>query len=181
MLLRRHRMAALLNRDNFTEMTRPHWARMHRFATRLCGDPDRGADLVQEALVKAIASCARYDGRLPLAPWLMEIVRNAFRDQLRRAERRPEAPVADANDLVGDVGPDALARALIVERADQLEGHLAAIPDDFREVLILVDVEDLSYEEAAQVCGVPVGTVRSRLYRGRAVLRKLLLENRELF
>lgn len=173
-------MNAALTQDNFAEHTRPHWVRMHRFAVRLCRDRDRAADLVQESLVRAFRARDRYDGRQPLAPWLLAIVRNVCWDQLRAAGRRPETPLDD-DDLVGDADPDALARALATERTDRLEVHLASIPEEFREMLILIAMEGLSYEEAAFVVGAPIGTVRSRLFRARAALRKILLDDRELF
>lgn len=172
-------MDAGLTADNFTERTRPHWARMHRFAARLCRDRDRAADLVQEALVRAFKARDRYDGRQPLAPWLLAIVRNACWDQIRAAGRRPETPLDD--DLIMDAAPDALSRALATERTDRLEAHLASIPEEFREVLVLIAMEGMSYEEAAFVVDAPVGTVRSRLFRARAALRKKILDDRELF
>lgn len=173
-------MSFALTADNFTGHTRPHWARMHRFAVRLCRDRDRAADIVQESLVRAFKARDRYDGRQPLAPWLLAIVRNACWDQLRAAGRRPETPLDD-EDLITDAAPDALSRALATERTDRLEAHLATIPEEFREVLVLVVMEGLSYEEAAFVVGAPVGTVRSRLFRARAALRKKILDDRELF
>lgn len=173
-------MNAALTADNFTELTRPHWVRMHRFAVRLCRDRDRAEDLVQESLVRAFRARDRYDGRQPLAPWLLAIVRNACWDQIRAAGRRPETPL-DNDDLTADAAPDALTRALATERTDRLELHLSSIPEEFREVLVLVAMEGLSYEEAAFVTSAPVGTVRSRLFRARAALRKKLLDDRELF
>lgn len=173
-------MRSALNRDNFVERTRPHWARLHRFAARLCGNADRAADLVQEALLRAFRARERYDGRQPIAPWLLTIVRNACWDELRAAGRRPESPLQD-DDLTADADPDALSRVLVTEKVLRLEEHLAALPAEFREVLLLVVLEGLTYDEAAVVIGAPVGTVRSRLFRGRAQLAARLAGDRELF
>ncbi|MBI5527605.1 MAG: sigma-70 family RNA polymerase sigma factor [Deltaproteobacteria bacterium] len=173
-------MAPELTARNFAELTRPHWARMHRFAARLCRDPECAADLVQEALLRALKNCRQYDGKKSIAPWLLAIVRNVNFDQVRAGGRKREDPIVD-EDLISDAQPDSLAKALTTERTGRLEEHLMSIPDEFREVLLLIAVEELTYEEAAYVTGAPVGTVRSRLFRARAMLRKRLADDRELF
>jgi RNA polymerase sigma factor (sigma-70 family) len=151
----------------------PHLDAAYNLARWLARDPHDAEDVVQDACVRAL----RYVDSLRTGngkAWFLTIVRNAFYDWVGR--NRPMEIVRDATDLLdAAVDPDAidpLAGAMRKADAHALADALAALPLQFREVLILRELEDLSYREIASVVGVPVGTVMSRLARGRAMLRR---------
>ncbi|HET6980569.1 MAG TPA: RNA polymerase sigma factor [Myxococcaceae bacterium] len=143
--------------------------RLRRFAFHLSGDPDTAEDLVQDGLIRALAS--RKDLRDPglVLPWLFSIVRRAFLDDRRRAEHRTRL-VEGNPDLSGP--PTGNLEAEIVARgfSDEVTRALSALPEEWRTSILLCDVEDFSYQEIAEAMSCPVGTVRSRIARGRAQL-----------
>jgi RNA polymerase sigma-70 factor (ECF subfamily) len=104
-------------------------------------------------------------------------VTNVFLDEVRRKRRRPTQALPDNPDLVvpPSAGADEVARASGL--SDEIQAALATLPDEFRVPVVMCDVADRSYEDIASTLGVPVGTVRSRLHRGRRMLRKVLVES----
>lgn len=145
---------------------------LRRFALSLCRNPDIADDLVQITVEKAILGRAGFDPATRLDAWLFRILRNAWIDMTRRHRTRgteidvddiPEAATVDGRRLTE-------ARLMLDAAARALE----SLPVEQREVLILVCYEELSYAEAAQVLGIPVGTVMSRLSRGRIALAEKL-------
>ncbi len=156
-----------MNRQAITE----HIPGLRRYARVLVGDAWAADDLVQDTLERA---CAKWRLWLPgsdLRAWLFTLMHNLFVNQLRDAARRPPpahlVDVAELADQLAAPGSDA-ATGLDLQRC------LLLLPPDQREVLLLVGMEDLSYQEVARVTGVPVGTVMSRLSRARARLRELM-------
>lgn len=147
--------------------------RLRRYAHALARHPVRPDDLVQDALERAWARREQWQRGTDLRAWLFTILHNAFVSELRRHEVRgdPQAFDDDAGDGGRPVLPGSPAGPglmLDIERA------LTALPTDQRAVVLLVGLEELSYREAADVLGIPVGTVMSRLARGRARLRDLM-------
>ena len=145
--------------------------RLRRYARSLQPEPGAADDLVQGTLERALLHWRQFDPRRDLLVWLLSIAHNAHLDQLRREQRytamAPE-PLQSARDALGpDPGVD------IGLRLD-LAAALARLQADHREVLLLVGVEQLSYSESAEVLGVPIGTVMSRLSRARQALRASL-------
>jgi RNA polymerase sigma-70 factor (ECF subfamily) len=136
-----------------------------RLAFRLLGDRQRMDDALQEAYVRAFRALPGFGGRAAFATWLYRIVYNACLDELRCGRARREVPLEKWRGGVAADGVD--------ERLD-LEAALAALPLDLRAVVLLVDAEGLSYDEAAEVIGVPAGTIGSRLNRARDALRAAL-------
>lgn len=139
--------------------------RLRRFATALCRSRDVADDLVQTACEKALAASASWTPGTRFDAWLFRILRNAWIDALRR--RRSEGPAAGPEDLSGLIGArgDVEVEArLMLQSAWEAIGRL---PDDQREVLLLVCVEEFSYGETAGLLGIPMGTVMSRLARAR--------------
>lgn len=154
----------------------PEMQLLYRVALRLTGQPADAEDLVQDTLVRAYRALDRFDGAYPRA-WLLTILRNTHINRGRR--QRPLLLRTD--DLaVTDVGPvrDSVPSSEDVVLSEQFEGvvveALAALSDQHRLVIELVDIEGLSYQEAAERLGVPRGTVMSRLHRGRARIRSRL-------
>ena len=145
---------------------------LRRYARGLTGDRERADDLVQDTLERAWASLSIWQRRGELRAWMFGIMHNQFVDRLRAAASRPEVGT-------GDAPPEAAQRPMQTDRLEvrDLERALQRLPAEQREVLLLVGVEALSYQEVAQACGVPLGTVMSRLSRARARLRTELRAN----
>jgi len=164
----------MTDRRRFEAEALAHLDAAYNLARWLARAPGEADDIVQEAMLRAFRA---YDGRRggDVKPWLLAIVRNCFYDaagyRAREAARR--AP-GDPDDWTGTIaapeGEEPLAAVLREERAGALDAALAALAPDFREVLVLREIEDLSYREIAAVIGAPVGTVMSRLARARAAL-----------
>jgi RNA polymerase sigma-70 factor, ECF subfamily len=139
--------------------------RLRRYAMMLCRSSVMADDLVQGACLRALAHADSWTPGTRFDAWTFRILRNHWIDGLRQAEQRGEmAQLPEEDDIVGDVGePSAMARLQLrdVQRA------IDALPDEQREALLLVCVEDLSYREAADILAVPIGTIMSRLARAR--------------
>lgn len=150
-----------------------HVDRVHAVCRRICG-PDDALDATQDALIAITRSIAYFDGRSAFTTWMHRVATNAALDELRRRKRRPDPVAPDANSRV------AVARSSrsgdperAVDRID-LDAALAKIPEEFRIAVVLRDVADLDYAEIAESLGIPIGTVRSRIARGRAALAREL-------
>ena len=144
----------------------PH---LRAFARGLCGRPDLADDLVQEAFLRAWAARDSFRPGTSLKAWTFTILRNHYLNTLRRSGRQTELDDATADRLLVD-----RPRQEDGLHVDDLQRALERLSDERREALLLVGASGFSYEEAAHVCGVPVGTMKSRVARGRAQLRILL-------
>jgi RNA polymerase sigma-70 factor (ECF subfamily) len=147
--------------------------RMAAVARRMLRDPGDAADCTQEALIRVVRGLAGFDGRSSFSTWCHRIVATTALDELRRRGRRPvTVPETDREPLSTESTPeqaslDALALA-------DIDSALARLPEEFRQAVVLSDVADLDYPTIAEMLEVPVGTVKSRVARGRAQLRNLL-------
>lgn len=150
-------------------------------ALQLLGDPEEARDLAQDCLLRFFLKLDRFDADRPVLPWLRRIVRNGAIDLIRRRKVRradsldssgPEGEAVEVLDLRADTEGDALDR----ERQRCVWACLQQLSPAHREIVVLRDYQDLSYEQIADVLGVPVGTVMSRLHRARNALRTLVLE-----
>lgn len=162
----------------FNQYVMPEVDVMYRVALSLTRKPADAEDLVQDSLVRAYKAIDRFDGRYPRA-WLLTIVRNTHINRNRR--RRPE--LLRDPDLTMEREADTstsgrTAEEIIVDQGfdAEVEKAFGDLPDDFRNVVQLVDIDGLSYQEAADRVGVPVGTVMSRLHRARKRIRTQLEE-----
>ena len=150
-----------------------HVDRIHAVCRRICG-PDDAFDATQDALISITRSIDRFDGGCAFTTWIHRVATNAALDELRRRKRRP-APVAPDPDSV--IAIISSSRAGDPERAVDrldLDAAMAKLPDEFRVAVVLRDVSDLDYAEIAAALEVPIGTVRSRISRGRAALAREL-------
>ena len=141
---------------------------LRRFARYLARDADHADDLVQETLIRALGALPQLDPGGNLRAWLFTILQNVLRGEWRRRRRSPvrhEVPLENAPEPVRSGGQ------LEVASLNELTAAIRKLPPRFREVLMLCGVEGFDYEEAATILGVPVGTIRSRLSRARALLK----------
>ncbi|MGH8959085.1 MAG: sigma-70 family RNA polymerase sigma factor [Acidimicrobiia bacterium] len=156
------------------EVARSHGRKIYNYAYRLCGNPHDANDLVQEVLLRVRTGLADYQPG-SFEGWLWRITRNAFLDDVRRQRRRPTVSLPDEGDLGGRYAaqsPDEVLASVSFD--DDIQKALLDLPFDFREAVVMCDVVGLSYDEIALAVGVPVGTVRSRIHRGRRLLRERL-------
>ena len=159
-------------RRQFEALALPHLDAAYNLARWLSRSPTDAEDIVQEAMLRAFDAFDQLRGD-NIRPWLMRIVRNCCHAHFGHRYRRRHVPLpvgAATPELVYD-GPDAEALAVRASDGRRLRATMATLPDEFREVLILREMEDFSYREIAEVIGAPIGTVMSRLSRARALLR----------
>ena len=154
-------------------MARSHGRFLYTVAYRLTGNDADAQDLVQEVLLRVRRGLATYRPG-SLEAWLSRITTNAFLDETRRRKRRPSEPLPEDPDRVLAGGEDAATALAAATLSDDVQGALRALPDEYRAAVVLCDVVGLPYSEIADQLGVPVGTVRSRIHRGRALLRSAL-------
>ncbi len=147
--------------------------KIYNFAYRLTGNPDDSADLVQEVLIRVRKGL---DGYQPgsFEGWLWRITRNAFLDGVRSKQRRPTSPLPEGDHFVLGSSPSPDEVLASVRLSDDVQAALLKLPYEFREAVVLCDVVGLTYDEIADATDVPVGTVRSRIHRGRKLLREIL-------
>lgn len=165
----------MTQQEAFDRYVVPEIEVLYRVARSITRNPTDAEDLVQDTMLRAYKAILRFDGRHPRA-WLLTIMRNAQINRVRR--KRPEllhdpdtAMERLADEDSGDVGPEGIVDATFDAA---VENAVGALPDKFREVVELVDIQGLSYQEAADALGVPTGTIMSRLHRARTRIRKHL-------
>jgi len=155
-----------------------------RVARHLANSRDEAEDLVQETYARAFRSWRSFTPGTNLRAWLLRILTNLNIDRGRRSQRAPQTTALEANDYylydklaAADDGVSDEER--VVERLsqDDIVSALSAVPHDFRDVIVLVDIGDFSYQDAAQILDIPIGTVMSRLHRGRRILKRELAES----
>jgi RNA polymerase sigma-70 factor (ECF subfamily) len=148
----------------------PH---LRRFARAMAGDLSLADDLVQDCVERALTKSALYDPTRPMRAWLYAMLRNLYINGLRREARSLVVKSVDSLVEGEDAAPPEQEHRLAVT---EIAAALDRLPVQQREVLVLVSLEELSYREAAEITGVPIGTVMSRLSRARGMLRNLLGE-----
>ena len=153
----------------------PHLDAAYRFARWLCRSPADADDIVQEAFLRAFRG---FDGLRggDVKAWLLTIVRNCHATAMQQQQRRATVPLPDDHEealgsAAHDAGPDPESASVAADEQRTLERLIAGLPEEHREVLLLRELEDMSYREIAAVTQVPIGTVMSRLARARAALR----------
>jgi RNA polymerase sigma-70 factor (ECF subfamily) len=169
--------------ERFEREAIPHMDALYNFALRMTSAQSEADDLVQETYLKAFRFFDKFESGTNCKAWLFRILKNSYINRYRKAQKSPElvgydaveeyyysirSPHAERNDL----------QELLFDRVldDEVSGAIEALPEDFRTVVILCDIEGFTYEEIAAFANCPVGTVRSRLHRGRKLLRDALLD-----
>lgn len=165
-----HSMSLRARKPDFESAVRPELPLLYRVARRMAGSMDEAEDLIQQTLIKAYRGWERFDGSY-LRSWLMRIMRNEMAYQKRRENSGLQT--TELNEEVG--GDDGLWDSVAWrDQAQRILHELERLPEEYRLAVTLCDVEEMSYEEAAQAMDVPIGTVRSRVSRGRALIRQRL-------
>jgi RNA polymerase sigma-70 factor (ECF subfamily) len=156
---------------------------VYRVARRLVGTKEEAEDLMQETYARAFRSWRSFTPGTNLRAWLLRILTNLNIDRGRRQQRAPDMQPLEEGDYflynrLEENAGERLDEERVVERLskDDIVSALSAVPHDFRDAIVLVDLGDFSYQEAAQILDVPVGTIMSRLHRGRRILKKELAE-----
>ena len=159
---------------SWEDVVTQHSARVYRLAYRLTGNPHDAEDLTQEVFVRVFRSLSRYTPGT-FEGWLHRITTNLFLDQARRkAKIRFDALAEDSETRMPGRAPSPDSQVADRLFDDDVEAALSALPPDFRAAVVLCDIEGLSYDEIADVLDLKLGTVRSRIHRGRSMLRKAL-------
>ncbi len=167
----------------FEQEAIPHMDLLYNFALRTTGNEEDARDLLQETYLKAYRFWDKYEKGTNIRAWLFRIMKNSYINRYRKEVKEPatvdyedvenfynsiRAESTDPNDLQEKLFGNLLG--------DEVSKALASLPDDFRTVVILCDIEGMMYEEIAQFLDIPIGTVRSRLHRGRKLLQQRLFE-----
>ena len=161
------------DRGALNQLFRRHYDRVFAVCRRITGNEADAADASQEAMIAMVRALPRFDGRSSFGTWAYRIATNASLDELRRRRRRPVVAGRDHDDDHGTheiADPDAGLHIEQLGDRQLIDAALAILPEDFRIPVVLRDVGDLDYAEIAEVLGVPVGTVKSRIARGRGML-----------
>lgn len=165
--------------SRFLRLTTPHHERLFGFALSLSHDPDRAADLTQEALVKAFKAFHQFREGQPVLPWLTRILRNVHLDTFKTGRAKHELAehqlAREPDDIYGQISspaPDPLAQLERSRLGEMLMEEMERLDPEQRQVLILCELQGFSYEEIAAMTETPIGTVRSRIARGRRHLRR---------
>jgi RNA polymerase sigma-70 factor, ECF subfamily len=166
-----------LSRQEFEKMALPLLDPLYNFARWMCGDPDEARDLVQETFAKALKGASSFREGTNFRAWMFRILRNTFltsRTGLERRNTEQESEQGFEDLVVTRETPE----LVLIRRADAdlVQQGIATLQASFQEVLILADLEEMKYQEIAQVLDVPIGTVMSRLARARKQLRQFLIE-----
>jgi RNA polymerase sigma-70 factor, ECF subfamily len=175
----------MADRAQFAELAMEHMPALYTAALRMTRNPADAEDLVQETYLKAYRAFNSFTEGTNLKAWLYRILTNTYINSYRAAKRRPEvSDVEDVEDLYlyhrlspGDgSGRSAEEEALAGFTDDEVKEAIEALPDSFRIAVLLADVEGFSYKEIAEITDVPIGTVMSRIHRGRRALQKTLAD-----
>jgi RNA polymerase sigma-70 factor (ECF subfamily) len=161
------------DRRALDQLLRLHHDRIHGLCRRICGNDADAQDATQEALIAIVRGLPRFDGRAAFGTWSYRIATNACLDELRRRKRRPEPGLPDLERSPAATGDGPAVDTAV---ADQLvlDAALATLPPEFRAAVVLRDLCRLDYAEISETLGIPPGTVRSRIARGRAALARTL-------
>jgi RNA polymerase sigma-70 factor, ECF subfamily len=153
------------------ELLRRHYDRVHAVCRRIAGSTRDADDAAQEAMIRVIRNIDKFDGRSAFGTWIYRIATNTALDELRRRKRRPQLHLAGDDDHESEPA-DEMSHRRIDDVADRItiDAALIELPEEFKVVVVMRDVGDLDYAEIASALDIPVGTVKSRIARGRRML-----------
>ena len=171
------RRAQTGDRKAFSELVRRHQERVYRYLLRMLGSHDDALELTQEAFVKAWQALPQWQPEAQFRTWLLRIASNTALDALRRRKLVEFVPLEDGYDAPGS-GPEPQRQLQAAQELQQLDANLRRLASEHREVLLLREVEEMSYEEIGRVLSLSEGTVKSRLARARAALIEIHARSR---
>lgn len=166
-------LARVLDGDHeaFNQIMRHHEDRVFSVCLRIVGDREQALDATQETFLTAFRKASQFKGNSALGTWIYRIAVNTCYDQLRKQKRRRTDPIPDHLEPADHAAEDAVESAGL---RPEIQQGLARIPEDFRVAVVLSDIEGMGLAEIAELLGVPVGTVKSRVFRGRRLLAREL-------
>lgn len=164
-------------RDEFEREAIPHMSALYTFAVRMTRDEDDASDLVQETYLKAYRFFDKFERGTNCKAWLFRILKNSYINRFRKSSKAPDTVEYDVIEEFYDTIRDSSVETSVLEEQvfsqaldDEVSAALNRLPDEFRTVIILCDIENFTYEEIAEFIDCPIGTVRSRLHRARKIL-----------
>jgi len=160
--------------DAFNQIMRNHEDRVFSVCLRIMGSRELALDAVQETFLTAFRKADQFKGNSALGTWIYRIAVNTCYDQLRKQKRRAADPIPEHLDPTDHSAEDAMDSAAL---RPELQRALAELPEDFRSAVVLADIEGLGLNQVAEIVGVPVGTVKSRVFRGRRLLAEMLRDS----
>jgi len=164
-------LAARGDKRAFSQLMATHEDMVFAVSLRMLRDREAALDATQETFITLYRKADRFRGDSAVSTWLYRIAVNTCLDQLRKMKRRPSEPLEDSYD---PVDPSAMDQVGSVELRPSVEEALSGLADDFRAAVVLSDIHGLGVNEIAEILGVPVGTVKSRVFRGRRLLAERL-------
>ena len=172
------------NTNAFEELVLEYEKKVYNVALRILGNSEDAADMTQEAFIKAFNSLSGFRGDSKFSVWLTRIVSNLCLDFLRSRSRRPTVSLSveddEGDDVQLDIADVSQSPELLLERSltrESVRRGLKALPEDYREILLLREIQGLSYDEIAEALNIEVGTVKSRIFRGRKKLCDYLIKD----
>jgi RNA polymerase sigma-70 factor (ECF subfamily) len=175
------------DRTAMDRLLRLHYDRMYAVCRRITGNEADAADAAQDAMISVVRSLAKFDGRSSFSTWVYRIATNASLDELRRRRRRPAPADRDSSREPGagldhdtHADPEAGLRVEAVADRMAIDAALAGLAEEYRVPIVLRDVADFDYAEIADTLGIPIGTVKSRIARGRGALAQVLRAGNQL-
>jgi RNA polymerase sigma-70 factor (ECF subfamily) len=173
----------MVNHNNFEQTTLPHRTLLYNYAIYITRNSDDANDLLQETFLKAYRFWNNFEAGTNVKAWLYRIMKNSYINYYRKETREPKkVEYKEYNLPYNTIQETSFAHKHVLNKTydeifdDEIARSLKSLNDSFREVIVLSDVEGLSYEEIANTIDCPIGTVRSRLHRGRKLLRKKLFK-----
>lgn len=157
--------------DAFDELMRAHEGRVFAVCLRMLRDREAALDATQETFINVLRKADRFAGASAFSTWLYRVAVNTCYDLARRTQRRRAEPLPEHTDPADPASGDELGS---VEMKHEIEEALAGLPSEFRAAIVLSDVEGLALQTVSEILGVPVGTVKSRVFRGRRILAEKL-------
>ena len=168
----------------FNALMGDHERRMYAVALRICGNPEDAQDCLQEAMLRVYRAISGFKAQSSFSTWVYRITMNTCLDELRKRKNRPNTSLdglLDSGWSPQDGGESPEGHAMRGEMHRQLQSYIGELPEDMRAAIVLRDIQGFSYEEIARMLDANVGTVKSRISRGREKLREKISANPELF
>jgi RNA polymerase sigma-70 factor (ECF subfamily) len=168
----------------FESLMRQHESRMYAVALRMCANREDAQDCLQEAMLRVYRAIGGFKGQSSFGTWVYRVTMNTCLDELRRRKVRAASSLdqlVDSGWMPADEGQTPEQYSIASEQRRFLEKAIASLPEDMRAAIVLRDVQGFSYEEIARILEANVGTIKSRISRGRGKLREILYKHPELF